>query len=464
MKIHLYTILYNEEDLLPFFINHYKQFVTKFFFYDNFSTDSSIEIIKNSGVDYEIRQYESNDKQDDLVFTKIKNQSWKDSKNQNVDYVIVCDMDEFLYHDNISEFLKDKKKKGITLFKPEGYNMYSDTFPEFNPDVQITEQVKNGCRFDMMDKQVIFSPDDLLEINFGMGCHTCNPTGHVSLHVHDGLKLLHYKGLSLDYLLFKVHRSKSRIPDENRKRGIGRHYFYEDQEVINAFNEYLQKSKPVVVTRKEVTFVLTSCNRPDLLELTIDSFLKYNTYPIKKYVVVEDSGKPNINDHLKSKYSHLNIVWIDNPENLGQMKSIDLAYAHVDTEYIFHCEDDWEFYRSGFIEDSMVVLESLKKIIQVWLREPNDTNGHPIEPQLYSVADKKCRLLVKNYCKVWNGFSFNPGLRRLSDYELIKPIQQYDGEPWVSVKYGELGYRAAIFEKGYVRHLGWGRKAKDSLK
>jgi len=217
---------------------------------------------------------------------------------------------------------------------------------------------------------------------------------------------------------------------------------------------------------KEVTFVLTSCNRPDLLEKTLDSFFKFNTYPIKKYVVIEDSGKPNINDHLKEKYKDHNFVWIDNPKNLGQMKSIDLAYAHVDTEYIFHCEEDWEFYRSGFIEDSLEVLESNKKIIQVWLREVNDTNGHPLDPQYYasSIGGKKFRLLAMHYFSVWNGFSFNPGLRRLRDYELIKPIEQFDGEPWVSVKYGELGFRAAIFDQGYVRHLGWGRKAKDTLK
>lgn len=215
---------------------------------------------------------------------------------------------------------------------------------------------------------------------------------------------------------------------------------------------------------KECTLVLTSCNRPDLLEKTLDSFFKFNTYPIKKYIIVEDSGKPTINNFLKEKYSEYNMLWIDNATNLGQMKSIDIAYSFVDTEYIFHCEEDWEFYREGFIEDSMEVLESDSKLIQVWLREVDDTNGHPIENEYHNVGSKKYRLLITKYYDVWNGFSFNPGLRRLYDYELIKPIQQFDGEPWVSVKYGDMGYRAAIFDKGYVKHIGWGRRAKDTLK
>lgn len=56
-------------------------------------------------------------------------------------------------------------------------------------------------------------------------------------------------------------------------------------------------------------------------------------------------------------------------KNLGQIKSIDLAYQEVKTDYIFHCEDDWLFYRSGFIEDSMTILESDQSILTVWLRD-----------------------------------------------------------------------------------------------
>ena len=40
---------------------------------------------------------------------------------------------------------------------------------------------------------------------------------------------------------------------------------------------------------------------------------------------------------------------IYNDVNIGQCKSIDKAYELVDTEYIFHCEDDWEFTSPNFI-------------------------------------------------------------------------------------------------------------------
>ncbi len=182
-----------------------------------------------------------------MQFTKIKNDAWKASKNSGVDFVIVCDMDEFLYHEKIDLFLDKCKEVNCAVVRPEGYNMYSATFPEIGKS--ITDQVKNGCRFEMLDKCVLFSPDLLTEINYGMGCHSCEPKNDlidVRPFKGNGLKLLHYKGLSLEYLLFKVHRSKGRVPEENRQKGIARHYFYDDVEYVKAFNDYLSKSVPVI--------------------------------------------------------------------------------------------------------------------------------------------------------------------------------------------------------------------------
>ena len=43
-----------------------------------------------------------------------------------------------------------------------------------------------------------------------------------------------------------------------------------------------------------VTFLITSCGRLDLLERTIDSFLKFNQCPIERYIITEDSADPKI--------------------------------------------------------------------------------------------------------------------------------------------------------------------------
>ena len=214
-----------------------------------------------------------------------------------------------------------------------------------------------------------------------------------------------------------------------------------------------------------VSVVLTSCNRFDLLEKTLDSFFQYNTYPINQFIIIEDSHNLLKLKNILEKYHNVDFLVLSNTPQIGQMKSIEKAYQHVSSDYIFHCEDDWEFFRSGFIEESLAILNSNKKIITVWLREQNDTNSHPIESKVYTIIsnDKiKYQLLkVKHKRKSasleWHGFTFNPGLRRVSDYQLISPISDFKGERELGEKYFQLGYRAAIVMKGYVKHIGFHR-------
>jgi hypothetical protein len=121
----------------------------------------------------------------------------------------------------------------------------------------------------------------------------------------------------------------------------------------------------------QVTCVLTSCGRFDLLERTLHSFFEFNTFPIKKFIIIEDSGYINSATIIKEMIDQLKIykppefLVIENKHNIGQVKSIDWAYFHVETEYIFHMEDDWEFYAPGFIEESALIMQSNPWIITV---------------------------------------------------------------------------------------------------
>lgn len=54
-------------------------------------------------------------------------------------------------------------------------------------------------------------------------------------------------------------------------------------------------------------------------------------------------------------------------------------------------------------------------------------------------------------------FYFKSGLRRLADYQLIAPIAQYSSEGGTGNKYYELGFKAAIFPEGSVKHIGYHR-------
>jgi len=213
-----------------------------------------------------------------------------------------------------------------------------------------------------------------------------------------------------------------------------------------------------------VSVVLTSCGRIDELRKTISSFNKFNTFPIHEFIIAEDSGDKAVHAEIKKLYPNYTLIL--NPKNVGLVKNIDNGYARVKTPYIFHCEDDWEFTRSGFIEKSLEILLLNPKIMQVWIRALNDTNTHPIEEKTFFAGETRFRLVAENIDKGrWHGFSWNPGLRRVSDYELIGPFDKIapnlkagEREMYIGMEFHKKGFRAAILPEGYVHHIGLGPK------
>lgn len=212
-----------------------------------------------------------------------------------------------------------------------------------------------------------------------------------------------------------------------------------------------------------VTFCLTSCNRFNLLEQTLDSFLSLNDYPIEKFIITEDSGSLKMKEKIQSKYGSFEIIF--NETNLGLLKSIDNMYSRVSTEYIFHCEDDWRFFNNkNFIKESIEILEERKDVHQVWIREQSSL-GDWMENDVVNTSTNVSYKLVKSpHLGGWCGFSFNPGLRRLSDYKLIFPHGLYQFASDKGLAYSELNcnnqaaenkYRAALLMNPACTHIGY---------
>ena len=227
----------------------------------------------------------------------------------------------------------------------------------------------------------------------------------------------------------------------------------------------------------DVSIVLTSCNRPTLLDKTLASFIMQNTYPIKETFIIDDSGIQGCNDAVIEKYKHvLNIHAIYNKTNIGQIQTIDKAYSYVKTKYIFHCEEDWEFLQPGFIEKSLQIFQEnpREKIYTVWLRPHHCTSSHPI---LYDNLNRGWYKMKPDFSYTyqgdvytWCGFTFNPGLRKTTDCMMHHPYytkceksvkngKEYVGEYTLNKKYTDAGYYAVILDdpKGHVNHIGWGQ-------
>lgn len=205
-----------------------------------------------------------------------------------------------------------------------------------------------------------------------------------------------------------------------------------------------------------ITLVITSCARHDLLECSLRSFDKFNTHPIEATVIVEDGELP-APAWLEALPNLGPKTWIANGKRKGQIYSIDRAYAEVKTPYIFHCEDDWEFFRRGFIEESAAILDRYPNIVQCSLREDW---GHPS----VTIQNFPFPINEPDWREGWSGFCFNPGLRRLADYQRIGSygrIVGYDpsfvGELALSKLYRDAGFYAAALPAA-CKHIGAGNR------
>jgi len=206
---------------------------------------------------------------------------------------------------------------------------------------------------------------------------------------------------------------------------------------------------------KEVTVILTSCGRFDLLRITLDSFFKNNTYPIKEFIVFDDS-EMDLSELIKE---YPKIEWHGQAKRAGQIEALDFLWSLVHTPYAFTMEDDWETLKPGFIEASMKVLEQCPNVLQCWLNT-DPTNVQPIE----WITDDYG--IFKTSGNLWSGTRFNPALKRKADYDLIAPFSKHTewnpAKPWkseadISKVYHKLGFKGAILPTTYIRHIGQNR-------
>jgi len=250
MKVWAYAICWNEIKMLPYYIKHYESFCEKIIIYDNESTDGSRRLIKEHPK-CELRTYKTGNQIKDSKYLEIKNNCWQEAR-KIADYVIVGDMDEFIYHPNILEFLKDNQEK-YSLFKPAGFQMVSDSFPrEPKP---LTEIVKIGTHHGGSSKPIIFCPTRLRAINFRPGCHNADPKmkGKKWWFRDLGyspeaspLKLLHYKFLSINYVVGRYNQMSKRLSVENRKRGWGFHYRKPYHWINEEFKKWKKKATKII--------------------------------------------------------------------------------------------------------------------------------------------------------------------------------------------------------------------------
>jgi len=95
----------------------------------------------------------------------------------------------------------------------------------------------------------------------------------------------------------------------------------------------------------EVTLIVTTCRRLDLFIRTINAFLACcsDHERIGRWICIDDNSSADDRHQMKEAFPFFEFVW-KGPEDRGHAKSLQMLQDMVTSPYIFHLEDDQEFF------------------------------------------------------------------------------------------------------------------------
>jgi hypothetical protein len=108
--------------------------------------------------------------------------------------------------------------------------------------------MKYGVREPGYDKTLLFNKKYVKEINYGAGCHDCNPVGNVKYSTNL-YKMYHYKCIHPDLIVQKAQLTTKRLSATNIENSWGLQCLKSEKELRENFEE-LRKKSILVPNRK----------------------------------------------------------------------------------------------------------------------------------------------------------------------------------------------------------------------
>lgn len=204
----------------------------------------------------------------------------------------------------------------------------------------------------------------------------------------------------------------------------------------------------------DTTLVITSCRRFDLLEKTLASMQPWIGNFSHRIIVEDSDQRPHFFNELESD----GFTILINGSSLGQHQSIDNAYRKVNTEFIFHCEDDWEFLekpsfcgakhilKNGIDEQTKLSVVSFRDSTR---NEPNDQDAY----REFELMGSWYRYSLRQKSK-YNSFTFNPSVLRRDLYKMLGSYSDFLTEGSIARYLQQRGYVIVTQVPGVVRHIG----------
>lgn len=238
-RTHLFCLCWNDARMLPFFFRHYDSIVDRYFIFDNGSTDGSLAMLENHGR-VETSHFDVSGDSFVEEECRLGDTMWRGS---DADWVIITDIDEHIYHPDLTGYLRQCSDEGVTAIRSIGYEMVSDCFP--SGEQPLHELVTMGTRSSGHDRLCIFNPRELTATNFGPGRHEAKPTGRVSWPPYPEILLLHFKQLGVDYPIARSAELRRGLKTRDLTERWGVHYTWNAVEIAANWQEIRAASGPV---------------------------------------------------------------------------------------------------------------------------------------------------------------------------------------------------------------------------
>jgi hypothetical protein len=235
-KVHLYTICWDERDMLGFFFRHYDPWVSRYVIYDDGSTDGSREILA-AHPKVELRTFERTHP-DSFVLshTNLQNTAWKESQ-RHADWVVITAIDEHLHVQGTAmrDYLQAQAAAGVTYIPAMGFDMNAPEMPEDYG--LLTTRITFGRPRSAFNKLGIFNPDAIEDTGFAVGRHAAASVGRLTLPQRDELMLWHYKHLGFERNVTREMIQNTRLGQQDRVNGYGMQYSYSRERMRSFWDE-----------------------------------------------------------------------------------------------------------------------------------------------------------------------------------------------------------------------------------
>lgn len=192
--------------MLPFYLRHYSTFASEIIVYDDQSTDRSREVVKECA-SASVREWPFPTGLNDEAMMELWRRSMGEAAADGVDWLILPDIDEFVWSKDIVSVLKAADAIGYEVLIPQGWNMSGDGVPK-DDGRQIWEQSQLGVYQGAYSKPIIVKPAS--DIQWTPGRHNAiNQPRNISCVFM--LKLFHYRFLGPQYTQSRNLKNHSRV-------------------------------------------------------------------------------------------------------------------------------------------------------------------------------------------------------------------------------------------------------------